>query len=208
VTPSVGAVTVVLAGTAATISEVSSNGPASILWLAGLIGALAFLWRTLFRKGFRRSREFFRAWFGEPEAPGVDRRPGLPETVAQMAGQVHEIRARDDQVLAFMKEIAGQLTDNGRKTDALDLKVERVDTRVIGLDQRVTDHRRRNDETARLMREELLRRAAEVEEKLNVHNEAVDERLEHISEDLLRAETMRAALMELGLDVDPPRPQG
>jgi hypothetical protein len=53
-TVSVGAATVVLAGTIATISEVNSNGPASILYLAGLVGALALLWRTLFRKGIRR----------------------------------------------------------------------------------------------------------------------------------------------------------
>lgn len=205
--------TVLLGTTAAvTVGAAASQHAGSpfqpILWTAGILTALGVIYKALhigevlrdLRSLARLSKlqeTFLADWNGEPARPGADARPGLPDRIAKIEKQTHEIKGRDAQLVVALEVLADSARDNGAKID-------RLDERVIGLDERVTDHRRRNDATAELLRVELERRAAELAVRLDEHNQQVDDRLAGISDNLLHAETMRAALVELGLNVDPP----
>jgi hypothetical protein len=186
-------------GFASTVAETA--GPLQpVLWTAGVLTAVGVIYR-FFHVGeiVRGILNFLRDYHGEPARPGVEARPGLPERLARIESQTGEIKGRDLQLLTELKRLARSADDNGEKID-------RLDERVITLDERVTDHRRRNEEQAAVLRAELERRATELEARLQERNSNLDARLDRISDDLLRAEAMRAALTELGLDITPPTP--
>lgn len=195
---------IILSGSAAAGVVVAATSSLShsgtmIVWAAGVLAALGVIYKAIhLGPAIRKAKDFARSWFGEPAAPGVEARPGLPETVAKMAAHIHEIKGRDATIAQFLQDISEKMTENG-------LKVDRIDERVLHLDERVTDHRRRNEEQATLLRADLERRARELENARLERDQVVDERFDHISDDLLRAETMRSALVELGLDIDRPQ---
>lgn len=183
------------AAAAATISPVET-----VMWTAAVLTSLGVIWKVT-GPAFREIRDFLRSWNGQPAAPGIEARPGLPETVAYLGTQMSEIKGRDAQLADALgelnessKEAVESSKDNGEKID-------RLDERMIAVDVRVTDHRRRNDEQAQILHDALETRAQALEARLQERNDAVDARLDHISEDLLKAETMRASLNELlGID--------
>lgn len=177
----------------------ATNPAEPILWTAAVLTALGVIYRLLHLGEIVRGLLLIvRQWHGEKGAPGIPARMSIPEIIDYQSKQLHEIKGRDAQLVVALEQLAQSANDNG-------VKIDRLDERVIGLDERVTDHRRRNEDQARVLREELERRAADLEAKLLQRNEVVDARLADLSDDLLRAETMRAALVELGLDVEPPQ---
>jgi hypothetical protein len=192
-------------GTVAATAAQSLDPTAALLWTAAVCGALAAIWRFFgitnawraWRARVIRQRTFYLDWYGEPARPGVEPRPGVPEQVAYLGKQMHEIKGRDTQLAEGLQELTRWSRENGQKLD-------RLDERVIAADTRITDHRRRNEEQARVLRDDLEARANALEMSLEARNRKVDERLDTISDDLLRAETMRAALLELGIDVERP----
>lgn len=180
----------------------SAGNPVSpaepLIWIAGALTALGVIYRFLHVGEIVRGiLNFLRDYNGEPARPGVPARPGLPDRIAKIESQTHEIKGRDAQLVVALEQLASSANENG-------LKIDRLDERVINLDERVTDHRRRNEEQVRVLRDELERRATDLEQQLSARNDVVDRRLAGISDDLLRAETMRAALVELGLEVERP----
>jgi hypothetical protein len=167
---------------------------------AALVTALGVLWRwahvgellggvfTL-AKLAQLQRSFLVDWNGEPARPGVEARPSFPERMTSVEDKAelvdrrtaelnHELRGELVSRLVLLHDGQERLHDHNSEHAAA----------LARLDARVTDHRRRNELQVEQLRVE------------------VDRRLRTISGDLLRAETYRAALVELGLDIDPPPP--
>lgn len=149
----------------------------------------------------RNIRQMSRDWVGEESRPGFEGREPFPE-------RFHRVEKRTEVLQHdFATETTGRLTLIGNTVDEIKAQssdttkaVARLDFRVNGMDQRITDHRRRNEEQAELLRAEIERR----DKAQHARAAAIEERLGHISDDLLRAETMRAVLLELGIPIDPP----
>lgn len=169
----------------------------AILAAAGILAALGVLWRGSkpLRDTARMVRLFLLDWLGEPARPGVDARPSFPQRMAEVehrthlterrtADLAHTFRGEVNSHLALLARSLGRLEDHVNNNGA---GIDRLDARIHTVEERITDHRRRNDEQIAALRAE------------------VDRRLSGIQGDLLRAETYRAALHELGLDIDPPR---
>jgi hypothetical protein len=170
-----------LSGTSIIGAAAASTDPAQpILWTAAGLGALAAIYRLLHIGEIGRGLlHFLRDYNGEPARPGQDARPGLPERIAKIERQTHEIKGRDAQLVVALDQVVEESRTVGGKVD-------RIDGRIGLLDGRVTDHRRRNDEQASLLREELERRANDLERRLEERNRAVDEKLERLSKDVRR----------------------
>lgn len=142
---------------------------------------------------------FLLDWLGETPRPGFEGRPSFPERMGRVERRT-EVLQHD-----FATEMVSRLTLIGDTVDEIKTQssettsaVARLDFRVNGIDARILDHKRRNEEQSDLLRQDLERRAAAQQ----VRNEAIETQLSHISDDLLRAEAMRAALVELGLPID------
>lgn len=184
-------------GAAAAVTTVAADSmdkaPAAtavLLWAAGVVTALGVLWKFLhigeISKGLRH---LVQGWNGQPERPGFDRVPGVPERLAKIEKQTHEVKGAMPAMVVALDELQRWATENGSRIDAVN--------------ERITEHRRRNDDQAALLRKELEDRASKLEAKLDARNAVVDERLDHLSDDLLRAETYRASLVELhGIDAE------
>lgn len=169
---------------------------ALLLWAAGVCTAIGVLWKFLHvGEILTGTRNFLKDYNGEPARPGVEPRPGLPERLASIERHTHEVKGAMPAMVVALEELKKWATENGSKID-------KVDDRVTALDQRMTDHRRRNDQTAEVLRSDLERRASELAAKMEARDHTVDEKLNHLSEDLLRAQTYRAALHELGINVE------
>lgn len=202
---------VTAAGLATTsVVAAASTTPDPVPWLilaAGIAGAVTALWKFLhlseilrdIRNLLRLSNlqaSFLQDWNGEPARPGKEGVPSVPE----------RLNLVERRTAALNHTFAGEMTSR-LTLIADDLTEVKSQSRanfdaLARLDDRVTDHRRRNEEQSSILRAELERRAQDLENKLNERNRIVDNRLDHISDDLLRAETMRSALVELGLDIE------
>lgn len=181
-------------GVGTVIGAVTADGMAQaptatavLLWAAGVVTAVGVLWK-FFHVGeiLKGTRNFLKDYNGEPARPGAEARPGLPERLAKIEHHTHETKAAFPAMVVALDELQRWATENGARIDAVN--------------DRITEHRRRNEDQAILLRKALDER-----------NAAVDARLDHLSEDLLRAETYRASLVELGIDPerrDRPRPSG
>lgn len=127
-------------------------------WLAGagaltvFLGAVAAAWRTLsLGPLLKGTRLFLLDWFGEPARPGVDARPSFPERMATVESRTkalnHDLRDDLGGRLALLTEMV-EASSHASKQVAEELK------EVNG---RVTEHRRRNDDQIRLLREAVAR---------------------------------------------------
>lgn len=173
---------------AAATSEMPSPG-ATVLWLAGLLAAIASIYKLLhLGEMFRGTRNFLADYNGEPQRPGFEGRKGLPERITSIEQHMNEVKGAMPSLAQALSDLAETSTSNGEKIDKLD--------------QRVTDHRRRNDEQATLLRTELERRARELESRTDQRNAEVDGKLERLANDLFRAQAGRAILHELGFKVE------
>lgn len=134
-----------------------------LLYAAAVVGALGVLWRALkARELLRGVRLFLADWFGSPGRPGVAAVPSFPERMSEV----------ESATVAIVDSIERLHDAQGRSAEAFAL-----------LDQRVSDHRRRNEEQAELLRAAMQERL----DRLQAQNDAY-----------------RASLHELGLDLDPP----
>lgn len=145
-----------------------------LLYAAAAAGALGVLWRSLkpFRELLRRVRLFLIDWLGTPARPGVAAVPSFPERM----GEVESATVAVAQALA---DLAGSVSQ-------LHTAQEHAAEAFVQLDNRVTDHRNRNEKQAELLQA------------------ALQERLDRLQ---LQNDAYRASLVELGIDVDlPPTP--
>lgn len=170
----------VIGTTAAESMDRAPTATGILLWAAGVATAIGVLWRFLHvGELLTGTRNFLKDYNGEPARPGVEQRPGLPERLGKIEAHTHELKGAFPAMVVALDELQRSLAENGN---------------------RITEHRRRNEDQALLLRMELEQRAKTLEDKLAERNAAVDARLEHLSDDLLRAETYRASLVELGFD--------
>lgn len=184
-----------------------------ILWAAGIVTALGVLWKVFAPYAAKMGRlaeladvqaSFLQDWNGEPARPGVDARPGLPETVAiikqdltRVNEQMHEVRGVFPTMAAGFDELKAMATENSHS-------IEQVKGEVAQLRNRVSDHSNRNVQQAAVLRQELEDRARTLEAKLDARNADVDAQLSGLAADRVLLEAYRASLHELGIDAQPP----
>lgn len=120
----------------------------ALVLAAAVVGALGVLLRALrLPELTRHLRLFLLDWLGEPERPGLPARPSFPE--------------RMGDVEAAARESSSRLLTLQDTTAALFAQVERSSDQLRRLDERVTEHRRRNEEQVALLREAVNRIEAE-----------------------------------------------
>ena len=200
--------TAVTAFTAEAARQASgSNMVAMIGGVAAFLLALGVIAKALHLPEIRKgTREFLRAFFGEPARPGFDAVPGIPEQLAdnrdhlaKLQEDMHEIKGRDGQLVVALEQIAA----SARATaEAL----SRVENRANIMDERINDHRRRNEETAKVLQRAVEQTATDLQRKLDQRNAELDQRLDTMSADRAQNEAMRASLTEIGLTTDIPHP--
>lgn len=158
-----------------------------LLAAAAVVGAAAGLWRAL-RLGqlLRGTRAFLEDWQGEPARPGRERRPSVPERLANVETHLDDTGGQMSGLAAGLVRLQERADLNRDGIAENRTALQRLDDRLGSLDARVTEHRRRNGEQLAELRVE------------------VERRLTTLTTDLTRAEAYRAALVELGLDVTPP----
>lgn len=162
-----------------------------------------------------RTSHFLDDWNGEPARAGRDAVPSFPERMTAVekrtAALNHDMRGELASRLTLLEEqlnavedATRQLRHNGGSSmaDKLARAVEGIDEvkdsvrgnrealagldrRLLGVDERITDHRRRNSEQVEQLR-------AEIEWRLAV-----------AGDDQQRASAYRSALHEIGIDADP-----
>lgn len=176
--------------TALVSSESAPSATGILLWAAGVVTAIGVLWR-FFHVGelITETRNFLKSYNGEPERKGYPARPGLPERLAKIESMTHEVKGALPAIMSVVEETSREVAE--------------VKAQGIKTDARVTEHRRRGELQADILRQELDQRARSLEFKLDARNALVDEKLSHLSEDLLRSETMRSSLHELGIAIEP-----
>jgi hypothetical protein len=142
-------------------------------------------------------------WVGEESRPGFEGRPSFPERMTRdeevTAAVNHYVRGELTSRISLVAQDVDVIKAQGGETSNA---VARLDYRVNGLDQRITSDRERGEREAALLRAELERRASDLEQALAERNKVIDTRLSGLSHDLLRGETYRASLVELGLPID------
>jgi hypothetical protein len=150
--------------------------------------AVGAIWKSLgLGSLLKGTRDFLVDWNGEPERPGRDRIPSVPERIKAVedrtADMNHGMRGEMSSRLILLGEALDKLSTLGESNAT---SLARLEGRVDGLDRRVTDHRRRNEEQTEAFRLYM------------------EKRLSELGDDRLRAEAYRAALHELGVDAEPP----
>lgn len=157
-----------------------------VLAAAAFLTACGVLVRALhLDETLKGTRNFLVDWQGEPARPGVEARPSFPERMASVEQQAALVDRRTAELNHELRgELISRLVLLHEGQDKLHVTADRNADAIARLDDRVTDHRRRNEQQVENLRADL------------------DRRLRNISGDLLRAETFRAALVELGYDVD------
>jgi hypothetical protein len=134
-------------------------------------------------------RLFLLDWLGEPERPGVEARPSFPERMAKVERRTETLQHDFATETTSRLMLIGETVDRAAViTDENHNALSRVDFRLNGIDQRINDHRRRNDEQIESLRLEVERRVT-----LLGPNQA-------------QSAMMHAALSELGMDIDLNRP--
>jgi hypothetical protein len=133
-------------------------------------------------------RLFLLDWLGEPERPGVEARPSFPERMAKVEKTLqHDFATETTSRLMLI----GETVDRAAiMTTENSYALSRVDFRLNGLDQRISDHRRRNEEQIESLR-------AEVERRVSL-----------LGPERAQSLMMHSALSELGIDIDLTRPAG
>lgn len=184
----------------AAVSTAVESIPAALLWLAAILGALGVIYKALHldtaRVRLMRLAElaevqadFLLDWNGSPARPGVDAVPSMPERVEKVSKDVHEVKSA---LPSAFDELMRQITDV--KADVGDVKELAEKT-----DERVTEHRRRGEEQAVLLRAEVERRADDLQAQLHARNEIIDARLDKIDVRREQLDAYRSALHELGM---------
>lgn len=162
-----------------------------LVGVAAVLGAVTAIFKFLhLGELLKGTRTFLLDWNGLPERPGADKIPSMPERINLLERRSeslnHNLAVELNNRVTLVAEGVDRIeTAAGENSAAL----TRLDFRVNGIEQRITDHRRRNEEQVEALRVE------------------VDRRLSSISGDLLRAETMRSIIAELGFDLDMPSRQ-
>lgn len=153
-----------------------------LLAVAAAITAAGVILKALLalRRSWLRGERVLDDLLGTPAVGSDPSVPSLRHRLDKVAADVHEVKGALPSVAVGLSELADRIAE--------------VKALAVGTDARVTEHRRRNEEYAAALREELKRRDG-----------VVDDKLAHLSDDLLRAETYRASLLELGLPITPPR---
>lgn len=198
------AVAVATGGTIAAAAESHTSISSAILAAAALVGALTALWKFLhlgellrdtrrLAKLAQLQESFLEDWNGAPARPGQDARPGSMQRIATVEKRTEDINH------LFRGEVTSRLTLIAENVEQLKAKgdmngqaLNRLEGRVDSVDKRISDHRRRNEEQIEHLRSEVERR---------MHDAAQRQQGDHA-----RAETYRAALQEMGFDVQPPQP--
>lgn len=155
------------------------------------------------------TRNFLKDWNGEPARPGFAGRPSFPERMTAQEQQAekiekrtadlnHDMRGEIASRLILLEDATKQLRRNGgtHLADVVhdiaeDVRELKATTQANGAameraNQRITEHRRRQEETIVSLRAYLT-------ERLNAME------ISHAQFD-----AMRASLHELGIDVQPP----
>jgi hypothetical protein len=195
------------AGVAAAKSVTGSSVTDIIILVAAVVTALGVIARMLHLPEIRRGfRDFLQSWNGQPKRPGVEAVPGFPEQMAdtkadltKMKADVHTIKGRDGALVVALEQIAASAA-------ATAAALIRVENRANVTDERISEHRRRNEETARQLQKAVEQTAADLERKLAERNAALDRTLAGMSQDRAQNEAMRASLTEIGLTEDIPHP--
>lgn len=131
----------------------------TILAAAGLVTALGVLWRALHLGELTRgTRLFLLDWFGEPARDGREAVPSFPARIAAVERRTADL-AHD-----FRGELSSRLTLLAYTVDRVHDATTSNAERLTLLDERVSDHRRRNDEQVRLLREAIARTEAQLTE--------------------------------------------
>lgn len=183
----------VVAATAASVTAAEiTHGPwdivvvvASVCTAAAVIAKFLHLPELL--KG---GRLFLHDWLGEPARDGVEARLSFPARMAKVEARTEalhhnlsvELNGRMDLVAHSLDGIQGRADENKTSLDRLEERLNDVDERI---NKRITDHRRRNEETVA----------------------ALEAAIKEQADGRLIIETARAVLTELGHDLEfPHRP--
>lgn len=170
-----------------TAAEITKGPWDVVLVVAAVVAALGVISRFLhLPELLKGTRLFLHDWLGEPARDGVEARLSFPARMAKVEQRTEalhhnlsvELNSRMDLVANSLDGIQGRADENKTSLD-------RLEERLNGVDQRITDHRRRNDETIAALQTAIA--------------EQGDGRLV--------VETARAVLTELGHDLEfPHRP--
>lgn len=182
----------------------------ALVGIAAVLGAIGVIWRQGgFGKLKKRTADFLDDWNGEAPRPGYEGRKSFPVRMAEIEQTVAQLKRNGGSSVAdAVHEVARGVEELKRTAVANREAIARLDERHNHTDERITDHRKRNDEAATLLRAELERRAQEMQVALVERNRTLDEKLAEISEDVFRASAARAILTELGHKIDPPGAEG
>lgn len=134
---------------------------AAVLAVAGGLTIVAGAYRALgIGRFLARTRAFLDDWQGEPDRPGFRGRPSFPERMAAVESNVETLQRNHGSSLRDKVDDV--------HTRVVDLQARAQSNRdgIDELQHRVTDHRRRNDEQATLLREAVDRRLGSVEGRL------------------------------------------
>lgn len=165
-----------------------------VVGAAALTAALSALWRFFHLGEMRKGiADFLADWGGAPARPGVKAVPSFPERMAVVEERTFQLDRNGGQSLADavhdtrrdIGTVSEAVEDIRAKAEANADALAAIDRRVIGLDERVSDHRRRNDKQIELLREEIRLRLDDAE----------------------RNKALVAVLAELGHDMDIPKPK-
>lgn len=130
-----------------------------LLSAAAAATAVGVLWRFLhLGEVLRGTRLFLVDWFGQPERPGAAAVPGFPERMATVESRTADL-AHD-----FRGDLTSRLTLLAYTVDQLHIHSTDARDYMVRLDERVTDHRRRNEEAIRLLSEAVARQEERLEE--------------------------------------------
>lgn len=152
---------------------------AAILAVVGVGRALGF------NKMRKDVRAFLMDWNGEPARDGFEGRESFPTRMTKVEKRTQELaRNGGSSVADKVHDIARDIDEIKKSAESNGAAIARVDTRIAGVEERVTDHRRRNDEAVRLLRESLEHKLADLMEG---------------QVDSARLEAYRATLVEIGM---------
>lgn len=136
--------------------------PEWLAWLSGAAAAVAGVAAAVRALGLPKlaqgTRRFLDDWFGEPARPGHDGTPSFPERMAEVerraASVEHFVRGDTSARLQLIALDVKTSQDQASKNhDAL-----------MEVNERVTEHRRRNDEQIELLRSAVAAQSANLDE--------------------------------------------
>ncbi len=159
-------------------------------WLSGALalgGSVVAAWKYLHIGQLLHSiRMFLEDWNGEEARPGRERIPSFPERMAGLEQRTKQLEGNGGSHLADdIRKTAADVVEVAQGVTELRHRAQSNRDAIDRLDQRISDHRRRNEQQVEHLKEE------------------VDRRFRQFAYDHMRSETYRAALVEFGIEVEP-----